>query len=107
MLAHEELLVRANAQIAAWLRRTKQDKASLFVFGEVRIGAALVDGSGQQAARARKAAALMANGRQINAVVCGRIPEELIPMTGKASFAIGRFEHNQKRVAALHVAAWV
>ena len=47
----------------------------------------------------------MADGWKINAIVCGCIPDELIPVAGKTSLALGRLQHNQKRVATLHAAA--
>lgn len=105
MLAHIKLLVRAYSQIAAGPAGAEQDKSRGLVFGKIGSGAALVDRSAQQAACTRKAPALVADGWEVNAVVCGRVPDELIPAAGKTSLALGHLQHDQKRVAPLHAAA--
>jgi len=99
------LLVGTQTQIAARLGGAEEDVAFHFVLGKIGIGAALIKRPAQHAPGAGETAALVANCREGDSVVRGRIPDELVSMAGKASFALRRLQHNQKRVTTLHVAA--
>jgi hypothetical protein len=105
MLAHQELLVRTYTQVAAGPRGTKKNKARLFVFDKIGISAALIDIAGQQTTRARQTPTLMADGRQGDSMMRGRIPDKFVPMAIKSFFALGHVQRNEKRIAILHAAA--
>lgn len=95
-----------DTQIATRFGCAEKNVARRLVLREERIGAALVDITRQQAARACQASALMTNGGQVDSIVRGRVPDKFVPLAIKTSFARRHCQSNDKKIAILHAAAY-
>ena len=97
MTPHIRLLIRANFKIAERLAATQQNKARLFVFGEVRVGVRFIHPARYQPAGAGKTSALVTNRRKADAATRGSVPDIFIRPAGDYAFSFGCVEDHLKR----------
>jgi len=105
VLPHFGLHVRADAEVRARFRRAQQDVSGFAVLRKVRHGVRRIEFAGsEQLARAGKAAALVADGRQIHSGALGLVPEVFRGSRSDHARTIRRNQRHLKRFVASHSA---
>lgn len=92
----------SNSQSASWQRVTKQHEARCSILREIGVGSFVIYDASEQSPRTRKAAPLMTDGREIDFLGRGCIPDELVFSTIKAAEAVWSLKLNRKAALLRH-----
>ena len=102
MLSHFPLLMRSNVHTASRHGATNQDESCGTILREVGVWTVVIHDAFKQGSSTRQASPLMTDGREINFVRRGGIPNQLILLTIEPAGAAWSLELDLKAPPVRH-----